>query len=110
MGLQYGTEEHEQFARLVEQLRNDLATRLADSTPAAAGMESNPLTRGLYGELVEFLRLCENAKATGIEPWKEKYQTKARALAVRVRDLDAGKRFLDDPGRSILQYVLAPAS
>ena len=86
--MRYGTTEHEEFAKLVEEVRNHLAASFAtyfnhNPSDAWQRMESTDLTRGLYNQIVEFQELLQRSSGNFELPENE-YQAKARALAVVV--------------------------
>jgi hypothetical protein len=105
--MRYGTKEHEEFAKLVEEVRNHLAASFAtyfnhNPSDAWQRMESTDQTRGLYKQIVEFQELCNDAAVPGVELPDNEYQAKARALADRVQAL-ADKLDLNSAGRRVLQ-------
>jgi hypothetical protein len=105
--MRYGSKEHEEFAKLAEEVRNHLATSFAmyfnhDPCDAWHLMESTELTHGLYDQIVEFQELCNAAAVPGVELCENEYQTKSRALAGRFQSL-ADKLDLNSAGRRVLQ-------
>lgn len=106
--MRYGTEEHEEFLKLAEEVRNHLALRFAtyfNQNPSDAWqrVESTALTRGLSNQIIEFQQLCNAARVPGTE-WREnEYQAKARALADRFQAL-ADTIDLNSGGRRVMQY------
>ncbi len=105
--MRYGSKEHEEFAKLAEEVRNHLATSFAmycnhDPCDAWHLMESTELTHGLYDQIVEFQELCNAAAVPGVELCENEYQTKSRALAGRFQAI-ADKLDLNSAGRRVLQ-------
>jgi hypothetical protein len=105
--MRYGSKEHEEFAKLAEEVRNHLAASFAlyfnhDPSDAWQRMESTELIRGLYRQIVEFQELCGAAAVPGVELCENEYQSKARTLAVRFQAL-ADKFDLNSAGKRVLQ-------